>query len=120
MKRTVVMLAIASSVCFLTSCGGSNSSKAESHTAEPAGTCDSITADSIKNKVIDDIMSYGAKDAYVDESNYFVYGVEKADITATGDQVAEAMFPMVEEIPGIKGVKVQDVKTKEILGQYTK
>lgn len=72
----------------------------------------------IKERVIHEIKSYGAKDAYVDNDNYFVYGVEKSDLAASGDEVASAMFPMVDEIPGIKGVKVIDVNTKEVLGVY--
>ena len=59
-------------------------------------------------------------DAYVDSENYFVYVVNSWDITASGNAVAEAMYPMVEEIPNLKGLRVVDASTKEELGRYDK
>ena len=74
----------------------------------------------LKTKVIDDIKAFGAKNAYLDEDDYFVYCVDPAEISANANQVAEAMFPMVEEVPGVKGCKVVDFTTKKELGRYKK
>ena len=56
----------------------------------------------------------------MDSENYFVYVVNSWDITASGNAVAEAMYPMVEEIPNLKGLRVVDASTKEELGRYDK
>lgn len=75
-------------------------------------------AEILKNKVADEIKSWGAKDAYFNEDNYFVYCVDPEDLGASADEVAKAMFPNVEEVPGVKGCIVLDFKTKKELGKY--
>lgn len=76
--------------------------------------------DSIKKSVADEIKSWGALDAYFDENNYFVYCVNPSDLSASGDEVAAAMFPNVEEVPGVKGCIVMDFYSKKELGRYNK
>lgn len=79
-----------------------------------------VATKEITEKVVNEIISWGAVDAYVDSENYFVYVVNSWDITASGNAVAEAMYPMVEEIPNLKGLRVVDASTKEELGRYDK
>lgn len=71
-----------------------------------------------KKKVANEIKSWGAKDAYFNEDNYFVYCVDPDEISGSADEVARAMFPNVEEVHGVKGCIVVDFKTKKELGKY--
>mgnify|MGYP003305553229 CR=1 FL=1 len=106
MKKNVLLFAICA--MLFSSCGKSTENQ---------------TNPDDRNRIIEkccnEIKSYGAKDAYVDDEEYFVYGVLSSEISASGDQVAKAMYPMVEEIPDLKGVKVVDVETKKELGRYS-
>ena len=106
--KKIIVLSFAACAMLFSSCGNKKSS----------------TTPEERNKIIEkccnEIKSWGAKDAYVDNEDYFIYGVERNDISASGNDVAKAMYPMVEEIPDLKGVKVVDVVTKEELGRYTK
>ena len=76
--------------------------------------------DSLKKAAAKDIISWGAKDAYFDEDNFFIYCVDPQDISTTANEVAKAMFPMVHEVPGVKGCIVMDYSTKKELGRYEK
>lgn len=78
------------------------------------------TKEQIADKVINEVKSWGVKEAYIDNDDFFVYGVESGDLGAPAYQVAEAFFPLVEEIPDVKGVKVIDISNKKELGRYTK
>ena len=111
MKKITFIL---STLLLLVSCGGGKTNKNEGI---------SISSDSLevlKLKSISEIKSWGAKDAFFDDDNYFVYGVEPEDISGSADDVAEAMFPNVEHIPSIKGCKVMNITTKEIIGKYVR
>lgn len=79
-----------------------------------------VDVSTLRNKVIQEIKSYGAKDAYFDKNGYFVYCVVQSDITATPNAVAKAMYPMVQDVPSTKGCIVVDFYTKKELGRYEK
>lgn len=72
----------------------------------------------LKKKVADEIKSWGAKDAYFNDDNYFVYCVDPSDLATSGDEVAKSMFFNVQEVPGVKGCIVLDYKTKKKIGKY--
>lgn len=71
-----------------------------------------------QKKACQELKSWGAKDAYVDTDGYLVYVVNKQEITTSGKDVAKSMYELVSDVPGIKGVKVVDKKSKEELGRY--
>lgn len=93
-------------------------SSSNSETSESSN--DIVNVDSLKKAVASDIISWGAKDAYFNEDNYFVYCVDPKDLSATANEVAKAMFPNVQEVPGVKGCIVMDFKSKKELGRYEK
>lgn len=72
----------------------------------------------LQEKVANEIISWGAVDAYFDDDNYFIYCVNKSDISASANEVAAAMYPMVTEVPNVKGCIVKDAQTREELGRY--
>lgn len=105
------------SILFFTSCGGVNQNNNKS---EDMNNISNDSIEILKLKSISEIKSWGAKEAFFDDENYLVYGVELKDISGSADGVAEAMFPNVEHIPGINGCKVMNITTKEIIGIYVK
>ena len=106
MKKLHVIVALAA-VAVLVACGGNSNN----NTVTPE-------TKALQEKVASEIISFGAVDAYFDDNNYFVYCVNKSDITASADEVAAAMYPMVTEVPGVKGCIVKDAQTGEELGRY--
>lgn len=99
-------------VAALGACGGNSNNSNNNKTST------SIDKKALQEKVANEIISYGAVDAYFDSNNYFVYCVNKSDISASADEVAAAMYPMVTEVPNVKGCIVLDAQTKKELGRY--
>ena len=112
-SKKLLYLFITACLLLFSACGSNNGKSNKANV-------DDAAIQELKTKVIDDIKAFGAKDAYFDEDDYFVDCVDPAEISANADQVAEAMFPMVEEVPGVKGCKVVDFTTKKELGRYKK
>jgi len=111
----------------LTACSSSPKANNESEIGDPIVALEEVTEpttdlniDSLKKAVAEDIISWGAKDAYFDEDNFFIYCVDPQSLSAPANEVAKAMFPMVQEVPGVKGCIVMDYSTKKELGRYEK
>lgn len=122
MKKHVLPIIILSSLfggCFQ---GGSDTSYTSYETstiyATPATPSKGI--ETLRRNACNDLKSWGAKDAYFDEDGYLVYCVSRSDLSASGNDVARSMYQMVYDIPGTKGCKVVDVKTKKELGRFTR
>lgn len=97
----------------------SNSDSVESKASEDEFPNDnSAETKAAQKQACAELKSWGAKDAYVDENGYLVYVVNKNDISASGNEVAKSMYELVGEVPGVKGVRVVDNKTKTELGRY--
>lgn len=111
--KRILYLLMTASVLLFSACGN-NTGKSKK------ANVDDAAVQELKAKVVEDIKALGVKDAYFNDDDYFVYCVDPAEISASADQVAEAMFPMVQEVPGVKGCIVVDVTTKKELGRYKK
>ena len=109
--KSIILFAI---IALLSSCGRGNTNTSST----PASRNVEINVDSIKTKVADEIKSWGAIDAYFDDDNYFVYCVNPSEISASPDEVAKAMYPMVTEVPNVKGCIVMNAQTKKEIGRY--
>lgn len=107
MKKLHVIVLLAA-IAVLGACGGNSNND----------TTVSPETKALQEKVVNEIISYGAVDAYFDDDNYFVYCVNSSDISGSANDVAAAMYPMVTEVPNVKGCIVKDAQTKEELGRY--
>lgn len=107
MKKIQIIFFIVT-IAILGACGGNTKNEIEL----------SPKVKALQERVANEIISWGAIDAYFDDDNYFVYCVNKSDISASANEVAEAMYPMVTEVPNVKGCIVKDAQTKEELGRY--
>lgn len=83
---------------------------------EPAA--DGEEAKAAQKKACNELKSWGAKNAYVDNDGYLVYEVNKSELSASGNEVAKSMYDLVGYVPGIKGVRVVDYNSKAELGKY--
>lgn len=90
----------------------------ESAPSEEVSQESSAEMKAAQQKACAELKSWGAKDAYVDDNGYLVYVVNKSEITASGNEVAKSMYELVGEVPGVKGVRVVDHKSKAELGKY--
>lgn len=89
--------------------GGSNESNSED------------TAKRKQQKAVSELKSWGADDAYFDESGYLVYVVDINKLSDSPDNVAKSLYPMFEDTPGIKGIKIVSSNDRSTqLGIYTK
>ena len=107
MKKLQFILLLAA-FAVLGACGGNSNND----------TTVSPETKALQEKVANEIISWGAVDAYFDDDNYFVYCVNRSDISGSANDVAAAMYPMVTEVPNVKGCIVKDAQTKEELGRY--
>ena len=105
--KKIPVLFLLSAVAVLCACGGNSNN-----------TNISPETKALQKKVASEIISYGAANAYFDDDNYFVYYVNKSDISGSANDVAAAMYPMVTEVPGVKGCIVKDAQTGKELGRY--
>ena len=111
--KIVFLLAI---LAVLGACGGNSNSGENSNTSTATLSIEETKA--LQEKIANEIISYGAVDAYFDNDNYFVYCVNKSDLSTSANEVAAAMYPMVTEVPNVKGCIVKDAQSKEELGRY--
>lgn len=65
-------------------------------------------------KVCEEMKSWGAVSARFNSDGYFIYGINRADMHASAEQIANAMFPMVMDVPGCIGVIIEDENGKEL------
>lgn len=65
-------------------------------------------------KVCEEIKSWGAVSARFNSDGYFIYGINRADMHASAEQIANSMFPMVMDVPGCIGVIVEDENGNEL------
>lgn len=121
-------LLIAVSALLVVSCGNNNASKVPSiiepdvDYAAPAETIsEPVQVDTLaaRKKAVEELKSWGARDASFDDDGYLVYAVYPADITASADDVAFQMYLLFMDTPTLKGVRVVNYIDKTEMGRYT-
>lgn len=116
-ELSIIALSLLLGGCFS---GGNDTSNSSYESPTNYSTQESSSFEILRNKACNELKSWGARDAYYDEDGYLVYGVLRSDLSANANDVAMSMYQMVSDVPGTKGCKVVDVKTKKVLGRYTK
>lgn len=87
--------------------------------AEPA-EAEPIDTVAVRNKAVEELKSWGAKDARFDDEGYLVYAVATTDLSAPAEEVARQMYSLFMETPTLNGVRVVDYIDNSELGRYPK
>jgi len=109
---------------LMTACGGGNTKRTtpiEESTpiiADTTETVETIDTVAVRKKAVDELKSWGAKDAYFDKAGYLVYEVASTDLSASANYVAHEMYKLFSDTPTLKGVRVVDYIDKRELGRY--
>jgi hypothetical protein len=101
------------------SCGNKQSNESAAEATEVVAEPSADDIQSAQEKACNELKSWGAEDAYFDD-NYLCYVVAPEALSATADEVAEQLFPMFEDVPNIKGIKVISSTDNTELGSYSK
>lgn len=86
---------------------------------EPA-EAETIDTVAVRNKAVEELKSWGARDARFDDEGYLVYAVATTDLSAPAEEVARQMYRLFIETPTLNGVRVVDYIDNSELGRYPK
>ena len=121
-------IAYAVMALLLVACGNNKEKNASSmevesivsvESTEPA-EAEPIDTVAIRNKAVNELKSWGAKDARFDDEGYLVYAVATTDLSAPAEEVARQMYSLFMETPTLNGVRVVDYIDNSELGRYPK
>lgn len=127
-KLLILVCAIGTMIGF-SACGSKTEKNTESFnldsdTTEVPAIVEEVTdvteegvSESDKSRACSELKSYGAKDAYF-EDDYLCYVVSESDLSASPYEVGKALYPMFEDIQGLKGIKIVSANNHTILETY--
>lgn len=108
--------------------GCSNNPKNSTPTEQPASIVEKvekvedvampIDTVAVRNKAVEELKSWGARDARFDPDGYLVYAVATTDLSASAEDVAREMYILFLETPTLKGVRVVNYIDNKELGCY--
>lgn len=127
-KLLILVSAICTMIVF-SACGRKTEKSTESYTLDSDTTevpsiVEEVTdvteegvSESDKSRACSELKSYGAEEAYF-EDDYLCYVVSESDLSASPYEVGKALYPMFEDIQGLKGIKVVSATNHTVLGTY--
>lgn len=130
MKNVKINIVTVGLVLLIASCSGNHDKSYTQVSTEDTMALPSVITEEVievsegegvsqaeKDKACSELKSYGAKDAYF-EDDYLCYVVEESDLSASAYEVGKALYPMFEDIKGLKGIKVVSATNHKIMGVY--
>lgn len=85
--------------------------------AEPA-EAEPIDTVAVRKKTVEELKSWGAKDALFDDDGYLVYAVAPSDLSVSADDVALEIYTLFSDDPTLNGVRVVNYVDNSELGRY--